>query len=47
MTASAFSKDRGSEEEKEATHDWRCCAPQRQDIWQLTAADYAQLLDAF
>ena len=43
----AFSKDRGSEEEKEARMIALLCNLSEQDIWQLTAADYAQLLDAF
>ncbi|HBL5024423.1 TPA: phage tail assembly protein, partial [Enterobacter hormaechei] len=40
-------KDRGSEEEKEARMIALLCNLSEQDIWQLTAADYAQLLDAF
>lgn len=43
----AFSKDRGSEEEKEARMIALLCNLSEQDIWQLTTADYAQLLDAF
>ena len=43
----AYSKDRGSEEEKEARMIALLCNLSEQDIWQLTAADYAQLLDAF
>lgn len=43
----AFSKDRGGEEEKEARMLAQLCNLSEQDIWQLTAADYGQLLDAF
>lgn len=43
----AFSKDRGSEEEKEARMIALLCNLGEQDIWRLTAADYAQLLEAF
>lgn len=43
----AFSKDHGSEEEKEARMIALLCNLSEQDIWQLTAADYAQLLEAF
>jgi len=43
----AYSKDRGSEEEKEARMIALLCNLGEQDIWLLTAADYAQLLDAF
>lgn len=42
-----FAKDRGSEEEKEARMIALLCNLSEQDIWQLTAADYAQILDAF
>ncbi|EUD12398.1 phage tail assembly protein [Providencia alcalifaciens] len=43
----AFAKDRGSEEEKEARMIAQLCGLSEQDIWQLTAADYAQLTDTF
>ncbi len=42
-----FSKDRGNEEEKEARMIASLCNLTEQDIWQLTASDYAQLMDAF
>lgn len=43
----AHSKDRGNEEEKEARMIALLCNLSEQDIWLLTAADYAQLTDAF
>ncbi|AMQ58849.1 phage tail assembly protein [Klebsiella aerogenes] len=43
----AHSKDRGNDEEKEARMIAQLCSLSEQDIWKLTAADYAQLLDAF
>ena len=43
----AFTKDRGTEEEKEARMIAQLCNISEQDIWLLTAADYAQLTDAF
>ena len=43
----AFTKDRGTEEEKEARMIAQLCNLSEQDIWLLTAADYAQLTDAF
>ncbi|MBZ6390642.1 MAG: phage tail assembly protein [Pantoea dispersa] len=43
----AFSKEKGSEDEKEARMLAQLCNLSEQDIWQLTAADYAQLTDAF
>jgi hypothetical protein len=43
----AHAKDRGNEEEKEARMIAQLCNLSEQDIWQLTAADYAQLTDAF
>ncbi|AXM02780.1 MULTISPECIES: phage tail assembly protein [Escherichia] len=43
----AHAKDRGNEEEKEARMIALLCNLSEKDIWQLTAADYAQLLDAF
>ena len=43
----AFSKDRGSEEEKEARMIALLCNLSEQDLWLMTAADYSQLLDAF
>jgi hypothetical protein len=43
----AHSKDRGNEEEKEARMIALLCNLSEQDIWQLTAADYGRLLDAF
>ena len=39
--------ERDNEEEKEARMIALLCNLSEQDIWQLTAADYAQLLDAF
>ncbi|WP_202301549.1 phage tail assembly protein [Dryocola clanedunensis] len=41
------SKDRGNEEEKEARMIALLCNLSEQEIWLLTAADYAQLTDAF
>ncbi|WP_168385805.1 phage tail assembly protein [Erwinia amylovora] len=41
------SKDRGNEEEKEARMIALMCNQSEQDIWKLTAADYAQLTDLF
>lgn len=41
------SKDRGNEEEKEARMVALLCNQSEQDIWKLTAADYAQLTDVF
>lgn len=43
----AHAKDRGNEEEKEARMIAQLCNLSEQDIWLLTAADYAQLTDAF
>lgn len=43
----AFAKDRGNEEEKEARMIAQLCNLSEQEIWLLTAADYAQLLDTF
>lgn len=43
----AFTKDRGTEEEKEARMIAQLCNLSEQDIWLLTAADYAQLTDVF
>lgn len=43
----AHSKDRGNEEEKEARMIAQLCNLEEKDIWQLTAADYARLLDTF
>ncbi|EMF6669775.1 phage tail assembly protein [Serratia marcescens] len=43
----AHSKERGTEEEKEARMIAQLCNLTEQDIWQLTAADYARLLDTF
>lgn len=43
----AFTKDRGTEEEKEARMIAQLCNLSEQDIWLLTAADYPQLTDAF
>lgn len=43
----AHAKDRGNEEEKEARMIALLCNLSERDIWQLTAADYAQLLDTF
>ena len=43
----AHSKDRGNEEEKEARMIAQLCNLDEKDIWQLTAADYARLLDTF
>ena len=43
----AFTKDRGTEEEKGARMIAQLCNLSEQDIWLLTAADYAQLTDAF
>lgn len=40
-------KDRGNEEEKEARMIALLCNLSEQDLWQMTAADYSQLLDAF
>ncbi|OON39773.1 hypothetical protein BTJ39_12115 [Izhakiella australiensis] len=43
----AFAKDRGNEEEKEARMIAQLCDLSEAQIWLLTAADYAQLTDAF
>jgi hypothetical protein len=43
----AHAKDRGNEEEKEARMIAQLCNLSEQEIWLLTAADYAQLTDAF
>ncbi|WP_337025182.1 phage tail assembly protein [Pantoea anthophila] len=43
----AHAKDRGNEEETEARMLAQLCNLSEQDIWLLTAADYAQLTDAF
>lgn len=43
----AFAKDRGSDEEKEVRMIAQLCNLSEQAIWQLTAADYAQLLEVF
>lgn len=43
----AYSKDRGNDEEKEARMIALLCNLSEQEIWLLTAADYAQLTDTF
>jgi len=43
----AYSKDRGTEEEKEARMIASLCNLAEKDIWLLTAADFSQLTDAF
>lgn len=43
----AHSKDRGTEEEKELRMVAQLCNLTEQDLWLLTAVDYARLLDTF
>ncbi|WP_162287003.1 phage tail assembly protein [Pantoea stewartii] len=43
----AYSKDRGTEEEKEARMIASLCNLAEKDIWLMTAADFSQLTDAF